>query len=61
MTENGEVERSLITIGDGGLAVCLPIAWVRAQGLKARDRVGVVELDRAHLMISAVKPKEPPK
>lgn len=61
MTENGEVERSLITIGDGGIAVCLPIAWVRRQGLKPRDRVHVVELDRAHLMISAVKPELPKK
>ncbi len=34
--------RSLIPIGDGGMAVTMPISWLRYYGLKPGDKLEVI-------------------
>jgi len=36
------MERSLIKFGDGGIAVTLPIAWVRYNNLQPGDKVELI-------------------
>jgi len=46
--------RSVIPIGTGGLAICLPIKWMRKQGLKEKDKV-VIEIADSTITVRAWK------
>ena len=48
------VERVIFRIGEGAVAVTLPIGWIRYAGLKPGDKVEVV-INDDHLLIRAKK------
>jgi antitoxin component of MazEF toxin-antitoxin module len=48
------VDRVIFRIGEGAVAVTLPIGWVRYAGLKPGDKVEVV-INDDHLLIRAKK------
>lgn len=53
-------ERTLFKIGEGGIAVTLPKAWVTYYGLKAGDRIEVV-IDVDLTIRVKVPPEEKPR
>ena len=48
------VDRVIFRIGEGAVAVTLPIGWIRYAGLKPGDKVEVV-INDDHLLIRAKK------
>ena len=48
------VDRTIFRIGEGAVAVTLPIGWVRYAGLKPGDKVEVV-INDDYLLIRAKK------
>ena len=48
------VDRIIFRIGEGAVAVTLPIGWIRYAGLKPGDKVEVV-INDDHLIIRAKK------
>ena len=48
------VDRIIFRIGEGAVAVTLPIGWIRYAGLKPGDKVEVV-INDDHLLIRAKK------
>ena len=48
------VDRVIFRIGEGAVAVTLPIGWIRYAGLKPGDRVEIV-INDDHLIIRAKK------
>lgn len=48
------VDRTIFRIGEGAVAVTLPIGWIRYAGLKPGDKVEVV-INDDHLIIRAKK------
>ena len=48
------VDRTIFRIGEGAVAVTLPIGWIRYAGLKPGDKVEVV-INDDHLLIRAKK------
>jgi bifunctional DNA-binding transcriptional regulator/antitoxin component of YhaV-PrlF toxin-antitoxin module len=48
------VDRVIFRIGEGAVAVTLPIGWIRYAGLKPGDKVEVV-INEDHLIIRAKK------
>jgi bifunctional DNA-binding transcriptional regulator/antitoxin component of YhaV-PrlF toxin-antitoxin module len=48
------VDRTIFRIGEGAVAVTLPIGWIRYVGLKPGDRVEVV-INDDYLIIRAKK------
>jgi bifunctional DNA-binding transcriptional regulator/antitoxin component of YhaV-PrlF toxin-antitoxin module len=48
------VDRVIFRIGEGAVAVTLPIGWIRYAGLKPGDKVEVV-INDDHLIIRAKK------
>ena len=48
------VDRTIFRIGEGAVAVTLPIGWIRYAGLKPGDRVEVV-INDDYLLIRAKK------
>ena len=56
------VDRVIFRIGEGAVAVTLPIGWIRYAGLKPGDKVEVV-INDDYLLIRAKKdtPANPPQ
>jgi len=48
------VDRTIFRIGEGAVAITLPIGWIRYAGLKPGDKVEVV-INDDHLLIRAKK------
>ena len=48
------VDRTIFRIGEGAVAVTLPIGWTRYAGLKPGDKVEVI-INDDHLLIRAKK------
>ncbi len=46
------VERTIFRIGEGAVAVTLPIGWIRYAGLKPGDKVEIV-INDDHVLIRA--------
>lgn len=49
------VERALFKIGEGGVAITLPKAWVRYHKLTPGDRVQLVVALKGHIRIRPVQ------
>lgn len=50
-------QHSVLAIGDGGLAILIPIHWARYYGLKPKDKVElIIDEELGTIKIKPIKP-----